>query len=139
MTSRERKQVDLRAMCAQLYPDDGVDPRDDKRRDDRSHHHADRKLQQLCKQAKQALQLTLHTLPEIESLVGVWVVRVEPAPHAGRLCATVAVADVRQRELAAAALERAIGRMRDELARAITRRRTPELTFAVVVDGGDHG
>ena len=140
MPSRKRKEDDPRALCAHLYPDDGIDPRDDKRRDARTERKADRKLYQLCKQVAQTLQLALGALPQAEVMAGVFVQEVRPAPHAGRLCALIAVPCPQQRAAVAAILERHSGRLRAEVAAAITRRRAPELTFEVIAEseqGGD--
>lgn len=139
MSSRKRNEEDLRALCAQLYPDDGVDPREDKRGDARNERNPDRKLRQLCKQVAQTLQLALGGLPQADALVGVSVWGVSPAPNAGRLCVVIAVPDPRWREEVAAIMRRHSGRLRSEVASAITRSRTPELTFEVIVEGGDRG
>jgi ribosome-binding factor A len=139
MHSRKRNEQDLRALCADLHPDDGVDPREDKRRDAGDERKPERKLRQLCKQVAQALQLALGNLPHADGLVGVSVWDVSPAPNAGRLCVVIAVADAGRREQVAAIVRRHSGRLRGEVASAITRRRTPELTFEVIVEGGDRG
>jgi hypothetical protein len=49
MPSRKRRETEPRALCAQMYEDDGVDPRDDKRAHARDEGKPDRKLRQLCK------------------------------------------------------------------------------------------
>ena len=139
MPSRKRKEDNLRALCAHVYPDDGVDPREDKRRDAKCEKKPDRKLQQLCKQVAQTLQLALGALPQADALVGVSVRDVRPAPNAGRLCAVIAVPDPRRREEVAAIVQRHGGRLRGEVAMTITRRRAPELTFEVLVEGGHRG
>ncbi len=139
MPSHKRNEEDLRALCAQLYPDDGVDPREDKRRDAECERRTDRKLRQLCKQVAQTLQLALGGLPQADALAGMSVWDVSPAPNAGRLCVVIAVPDPGRREEIAAIMRQHSGRLRSEVASAITRSRAPELTFEVIVEGGDRG
>ena len=55
--------------------------------------------------------------------------RPSPAPHSGRLRATVTAPD---RGRAAERLHAAAGRLRTEVAGSINRRKAPELVFAVV-------
>lgn len=139
MSSRKRKMEELRALCAQVHEDDGVDPRDDKRRGARTNEKPDRKTRQLCKQVTQILQLALGAIPGAELLVGVTVQDVAPAPNAGRLRVVMAAPAGASPEAIAAILERFSGRLRTEVATSITRKRAPELTFAVVVEGGGDG
>lgn len=139
MPSRKRKDHTRRApaaapyrLCDELFEDDGVDPREDTRRDAALDQKPDRKLRQLCKQVAQALQLALAALPAAAALAGVFVREVRPAPHAGRLCAVIEAPDPRRAPEIAAILQQYAGRLRGEVAAAITRRRAPELTFEVV-------
>ena len=73
-----------------------------------------------------------------ESLQNLTVVKVEPAPNTGRLRVTVAgvtpadATDPTSRTNALAALERAGGLLRMEVARAIHRKYAPELVFHLV-------
>lgn len=138
MPSRKRTKIDLRTLCAEIHPDDGVDPRENQRRGAEYEKKPNRKLWQLCKQVTQTLQLTLGALPRADALAGASVREVTPAPHAGRLRVVVTVANERQREAVATILERHGGRLRSEVAMAITRRKAPELTFEVMVQGGEH-
>lgn len=135
MPSRKRKKDDLRALCAHVHPDDGVDPHEDKRRDAEHVNKPNRKTWQLCKQVTQTLQLALGSLPCSDVLVGVSVQSVTPAPDAGRLCVVIAVPEPQRQEEVATAVRRHRGRLRGEVAAAITRRRTPELTFEFAVEG----
>ena len=138
MSSRKRKQNDLRALCAHLYPDDGVDPREDKRRDAEYETKKDWKLRQLCKQVARTLQMAIGSMPQADALAGVYVKDVRPAPNAGRLCIVMAVPDSRCQDAVAAIMRQHRGRLRSEVSSAITRRRTPELTFEVIAEGGHH-
>ncbi len=141
MNSRKRNAKNVRALCAQMYDDDGVDPRDDKRIDagvggGRGDGKPDRKAMQLCKQAAVALQLALSELPEAGELAGAWVREVVPAPNTGRVRAVVVIDDASRRATVEHVLERSARRLRREVAAAITRRRAPELTFVVEVEHG---
>ena len=94
----------------------------------------DRKTGQLCGQVKDTLIGIVSGLGD-EVINGLMVILVEPAPHAGRLRVTVAVdptADVTDHTIIREHLGRAAGLIRCEVARAITRRKVPELVFEVV-------
>ena len=96
---------------------------------------SDRKTVQLCGQVKDALCQIVSGLGD-DALNGLTVVSVEPAPHAGRLRVTVAAespADVADLTVIRQHLTRATGLIRSEVARSITRRKAPELTFDVTV------
>lgn len=134
MPSRKRSKNDSRALCAHLYPDDGVNPREDKRRDAKTIEPTQRKLRQLCKQAAHALHLALGGLPEADVLAGTTVREVTPAPNAGRLRAILVVPSATRRDDVEAVVQRHIGRLRTEVAVTITRRRAPELVFTVLVE-----
>jgi ribosome-binding factor A len=95
----------------------------------------ERKLRQLCREAERTLAVALGSCADA-ALRELTLVAVEPAPDAARLCATVApgapgadLADLQAR------LERVRGSLRAELAQALQRKRTPELTFAVLPAG----
>jgi ribosome-binding factor A len=89
-----------------------------------------RKLAQLVREASRALAQSLSTLDD-PHLASACLLEVRPHPDASCLAVCVSagaadLADVR------AALERARGMLRDDLAAAIARRRTPSLVFEVV-------
>lgn len=130
MTSRRI----LRSLCAEVGPEDGLDPRLTSRVGEG--RKGDRKARQLCGQAAEALSLALAQSgdPVLQGLV---VVAVEPAPDASRLLATIATPPTGEVEPGEALvhLERASGRLRTEVAAAITRRKSPGLAFRVAVPG----
>lgn len=117
---------DLTHLTPALGPDDGQDPR--RFHDRRTRRGDGRKALQLCEQVRHALTAALAGLGD-ETLQGVEVLGVEPAPHSGRLRATVTAPD---RAGAEARLHAAAGRLRTEVAASINRRKAPELVFAVV-------
>lgn len=137
MSSRKRNMDELRAVCAELHPDDGIDPRQDKRARATTDEKPDRKTRQLCKQVAQTLQLALSALPDADQLAGVTIWAVNPAPNAGHLCVVLA-APAGEREILAL-VRRHAPRLRAEVAAAITRRRAPELSFEVIAKGGQDG
>ena len=138
MPSRPRKESDLRALCAHLYPDDGIDPRADRRHKTDFDSKPDRKTWQLCKQVARTLQLALGTLPRADALAGVTVGNVTPAPHAGRLRVAILAPDPARRAHVETIINHHAAQLRAEVAAAITRRRAPELTFTVIAEGGHH-
>ncbi len=95
---------------------------------------SERKERQLCRQVHEALGYALPALRD-EILRDLWVIAVEPAPDAARLCAVVEAPRGTSMEEVTARLDRAAGLLRTEVAQAITRKRTPTLTFRVVPAG----
>lgn len=135
MPTPRRNLDELRQLCAQLYPDDGVNPREDKRREVQRKKN-DRKLRQLCKQVANALQLSLAELATSSTLTSADIREVQPAPNAGRLRVIVVVDNPTQLQPAQTLLERLTGRLRADVAAAISRRKTPELIFEVITEKG---
>ncbi len=127
MNNDKKRRIAMRALCADLGPEDGTDSK-------LFHQHksnrrsADRKTGSLCRQARDALQLALSGAGS-PALAEAMVVKVEPAPDASRLKVTVVSPDP---EGAAQALKDARGWLRSEVASAIHRKRTPTLLFTVV-------
>lgn len=71
-------------------------------------------------------------------LDGAWVAAVDPAPGPGRLLVTVVLplrASAAEMEEALAALVEQRAALRAEVARAIHRKRVPDLAFRVVLEG----
>lgn len=119
------------ACYTELREGDGIDPRYESRRHRRATRH---KATQLCSQVAQALDLAFAACAD-SVLHNLHVVAVQPAPHTGRLLVTVALAvtcDVAA-DAVLAHLANANGRLRSDVATAIHRRRTPELSFRLAV------
>lgn len=130
MASRRFTRKPPEGLCAQRDADDGIDPR---LAPQRPHGIVtNRKALQLCRQVERILAGVL----EGEILRDLSVHSVVPAPDSSRLLATfvfhgslaVATPDV------LAALHAAHAKLRGEVARAIHRRKTPELTYQVLRD-----
>ena len=89
---------------------------------------ADRKTRQLCAQIGEVVSLALAECDD-RALDGVFVETVEPAPTASRLCVVVSAPLGADAASTLMALTRVRNRLRREIAGAIHRKRTPELTF----------
>jgi len=132
MPSSKREAKIPRALCAELHPDDGADPREDKKRKIDRGKGTERKLRQLCKQVSNILQLAISGL---DLAAEARIQNVEPAPNAGRLRVTVAITDIASRSEVEVALTRRAGFLRREVAHAVVRHRVPELIFSIIAEG----
>lgn len=128
MSRRQRKLNEFRNLAAEQSSEDGGDAREFHAKPWDAPKQASRKGQQLCGQVKEALHTALAGSAD-EVLQGLSVVSVEPAPHTGRLRVLLGADDP---AAAREALIRAAGFLRSEVARAISRRYTPELVFEVI-------
>jgi ribosome-binding factor A len=120
-------------LCGEVHPDDGIDPAEFFR-PTRKEHGDRRKARQLCHQVAQTLSLVFGGEFENE-LRELQVVSVTPAPDASQLLVIVApaIADGRLNAAAVRArLAAAEGKLRSEVAAAITRRRAPKLLFQFI-------
>lgn len=135
MDPREEKLRELARLCGELGPDDGRDPRLERRAGSRK--KSLHKVRQLCAEARRTIEVALAGSAD-ETLRALVVRSVEPAPDASHLLVVVSLdADAASAENAASAsLRKASGRLREELAAAIVRRRAPELTFRFLPPGG---
>lgn len=99
-------------------------------------HRPDRKTLQMCSQVQRTLDLVLSGDLDDDRLRDLYVAQVTPSPDATRLLVTVAplgfAKDFRP-DLVMTRLAECSGKMRTELARAINRRKTPDLMFRVVM------
>jgi ribosome-binding factor A len=136
MPLRKSTEEEVRALCAAVHSDDGVNPRDEKRSVAHRNQATDHKQMQFCKQVANALHLALPAslITEGASLFGV-----EPAPNAGRLRVVVEIARNGDRYKVEQQLNRSASFLRTELARSISRRRVPVLVFLVKPKEGDDG
>jgi ribosome-binding factor A len=91
-----------------------------------SDRQAQRKAQQFCRQVQRALNLALADSGTID---GMFVEEVSPAPDCGRLLVHVLIPVDRSVADAIDVLRRETPRLRAEVAKAITRKRAPELAF----------
>jgi ribosome-binding factor A len=114
-------------------PDAGVDPSQFFGR--RSRPRVDRKAYQLCRQVSDTLNFVLSGDTGDDVLRGLYVDSVDPAPDSSRLLVSVAPLDPGDQTPAEVYLTKLIalsGKLRSEVAAAISRRKTPELVFRVI-------
>jgi ribosome-binding factor A len=134
MTLDKRTRRQLLAHCDEMHDDDGINPRDYFRNDSitsKKHH----KLERLCRQVAETLDQMLAGEFADEALRCLRIVSVTPAPDASRLLVTLyadCAPDDFDRDLLENRLAACKGRVRCEVAAAITRRKAPSLAFHVV-------
>ena len=133
MNRKRSSKKQMQSLCGETHPDDGIDPAEFFRpkRQSNSNH---RKAQQLCHQVADTLSLVLSS--EFGDELGdLQIVGVTPAPDASQLLVLVAPAVAGtsiDAEVVLARLAAVGGRLRSEVAAAITRRRAPKLIFQFV-------
>jgi len=101
-----------------------------------SDHRPDRKTLQMCSQVQRTLDQMLSGELGDDRLRDLYVSQVVPAPDANCLMVSVSplgFAKDFQPQIVLARLAECTGRLRSELARAINRKKTPELIFRVVL------
>lgn len=93
----------------------------------------DRKLQQLCRQVERALSYVVPGDLGDPALQDLSIASVLPAPDASRLLVCINTTRApSEAPLILERLERARGRLRREVAAAVTRKRAPELVFRLI-------
>jgi ribosome-binding factor A len=105
-----------------------LEDEDAQRRQARS-RHAEYKTRQLCHQVQRALNLALAARAAGEDLDAVFVSGVAPAPDCGRLLVQVVMPDSCSTTEVLSELRARTPRLRAEVARSISRKRAPELSF----------
>jgi ribosome-binding factor A len=137
MHRKKPSRRQLESLCADIQPDDGVDPKLFFRRQKKSWPAREpgavhRKSWQLCSQVAETLNLVLTGECGDQVLQGLQVVAVEPAPNAAQLLVLVTSSPTDPAPDPSAVLQHlaaAHGRLRSAVAGAIVRRRAPKLTF----------
>jgi ribosome-binding factor A len=92
--------------------------------------HLEHKTRQLCHQVQRALNLALTGTCSNEALESVFVIDVSPAPGCGHLLARVSIPEGHSMSAVLAELRALAPRLRAQVARSISRKRAPELSFA---------
>ncbi len=128
--SRKRNELP----CSEFGPEDGIDPRDLLRQAARK--KGGRKTHQLCGQVAEALNYALSAVCNDDVLREMGVIAVQPAPDESRLLVTVGptLPVPCNPAVVQAHLQKALGKLRAEVAASIHRKKVPELTFRVAVD-----
>ncbi len=139
MSRRKSSRRQLESLCADVHPDDGLDPKEffsprvsSTRKQTRTFP---RKSLQLCSQVADTLNLVLSGECADECLQCLQVVAVTPAPNASQLLVVVCPSSAGPAPDPVTVSERlasANGRLRGEVAAAIVRRRAPRLIFQYV-------
>jgi ribosome-binding factor A len=127
----KRKHEPQRDLCARMHEDDGINPRHERK--DSASRDTTRKDRQLCRQVMVALAAALQGEAGSPLLREILVSSVEPAPDASRLRVLVQ-GDAVARVGAGAVLQelrRARGFLRMAIGAAISRKRVPDLVFAI--------
>jgi ribosome-binding factor A len=129
----------MRSLCAQVHPDDGLDPRVLAK--GYQERKPDRKTRQLCSQVADTLGDVLAGQGGDDVLRSLYVVSVVPAPDASRLLVTVGALPGEGPDPVQVIehLGRASARLRCEVAGAITRRRAPTLVYRFAMATGPAG
>jgi ribosome-binding factor A len=133
MTARKPSPEEMLSMCGEVRPEDGMDPRDFAKKP--RLHKGERKVRQLCSQVAETLSLVLTGECSDEVLQNLEVVTVDPAPNASQLLVTVRSAEAAEAidpAEVSTRLASIAGKLRCEVASAITRKRAPKLVFRVV-------
>jgi ribosome-binding factor A len=133
MSARKPPPKEMLSLCGEIRPEDGIDPRDLAR--EPRPQKGDRKVRQLCSQVAETLSLVLSGECSDELLQNLDVVAVDPAPNASQLLVTVHLANAEEAVDSAevsARLAAIAGKLRCEVASAITRKRAPQLLFRVL-------
>ena len=130
MTSKKQWLKDATALCAEIRPEDGIDPGKVVHKSIHSNKH--RKTYQVCKQAERTLNLVLAGESVEVLLRELSICAVEPNPDSSRLLVIVepisTVVSLDKHDVLQA-LQRAEGRLRSAIATTINRKRVPQLTF----------
>lgn len=132
MESRKKSLRAIAALCDEIGPEDGEDPRRITRR--RAGAKKERKAKQVSKQAEVTVQLAMGALLD-EAFRELRVVRVEPAPDSRRLLVVIGPRfdGTRVTEHHAAEIVRkAEPLLRRDVAAALHRKRAPSLVFRFV-------
>ena len=134
MTKNPHTQSRILGHCDVLNEDDQVDPRQYfaiGNRGKRENH----KTKRLCRQVAQTLDLVLSGECRNEKLQGLHVLSVDPAPDATQLSVTLLTdgpcTESEKTEILSL-LSVLRGRLRSEVAAAISRKKTPNLLFRVI-------
>jgi ribosome-binding factor A len=134
MTLDKHTRAQMRAHCSEIHEDDGIDPRDFFKPETRRGKD-NRKALQLCRQVAETLDQVLCSEIADELVSSLSVTSVVPAPDSSRLLVTLQIG-LRPHEFDRPEIERRLadrrGQLRCAVAAAITRRKTPNLTFVII-------
>lgn len=133
MASKKSRREEIRDLCAEPSPEDGIDPRklfQPGRKRKKAHH----KSQQLCRQVQRTVESVLSGELRDELLGSLHVLQVQVGVGTSSLLVTVAAdipPDQFDPDLILDHLSAVQGNLRREVAAAINRRKTPVLKFQI--------
>jgi ribosome-binding factor A len=130
---KKPSRKEMLSVCNEIHPEDGVDPRELSR--EGRPRKDERRARQLCHQVFETLSQVLGGECGDEVLQSLQVLAVDPAPDASQLVVTVRVAfpgEAIDPDAVHARLAAAMGKLRGEVAAAITRKRAPTLIFRIL-------
>jgi ribosome-binding factor A len=133
MAFRKPSAKGMLPLCGKMGPEDGMDPRKFARKG--RPRKGDRKVRQLCSQVAETLGLVLSGECADDLLQSLQIVAVDPAPDASQLLVTVRAGmpgETIDPDDATERLTEIMGKLRCEVAAAITRKRAPKLIFRVL-------
>jgi ribosome-binding factor A len=134
MALDKRTREQLLAHCGEIHEDDTVDPREFFKAS-RPQKKETRKAKQLCRQIAETLDQILAGEASDDVLRGLRVADVLPAPDTSRLLVTLLM-DCDPTDFDRPLIEERLaccrGRLRAEVAAAITRRKAPTLVFEII-------
>src|SRR5262245_3595801 len=132
MKRKQPSQRHMQALCTELGPEDGVDPREVLRQAARK--KGGRKTHQLCGQVAEALNYAFAAVCNDDVLQELAVVAVQPAPDESRLLVMVGplLPGPFDPSQVLPHIQKALGKLRSEVAAAIHRKKVPELAFCLV-------
>jgi len=136
MKSLDKRSLDeMRSLCTEPRPEDGLPPHLLKRKAQRREHAPNQaRAHQYCKAVQRALDAGLAGVCGDERLKSLSVQAVEPLPFGSKLLVIIAVpaTDAATMKSLEQTLQNAAGLLRSVVATEVQRRRTPHLTFRVV-------
>jgi len=138
MALDRRTREQMLALCGEIHDDDGVDPQEFFKVG-RVHKKEDHKAKQLCRQVAETLDQVLSGETGDDVMRGLRVSDVVPAPDSSRLLVTLHAdfwLEEFDRRLVEQRLAHCKGRLRCEVAAAITRKKAPALVFNIVGPDG---
>ena len=133
-TTTRKLRASMLESCGEIRDDDGVDPREYFKQ--RRNRKEDRKTKQLCRQVARTLNLCLNDCDD-RFVEAMFVVAVVPAPNSSCLLVVVECdVDDFDHDEAMLAIQDQTPRLQFEIAKAIHRKRVPNLLFSVSATGG---
>ena len=129
MPNEDRWRAQMRALCEELGPDDGLSS-EEIAKTERQRRRISTKHRRLAGQVKRAIELALGAAEDV-ALQGVLVVRCDPDPSGGPFRVVVRPHDVSEVDHVWARVLAAQGWLRAEVAQAVQRKNAPELRFVL--------